>query len=82
MYSSTLPLICILQALAPSRRKQQARQALRDRLREIIQSDMGDEFDVEDISMLNYAEDLDIAPVDLMVVVSAVTLLTLGTKVC
>jgi hypothetical protein len=43
---------------------------------------MGDEFDVEDISMLNYAEDLDIAPVDLMVVVCVATLLTFRTKVC
>lgn len=39
---------------------------------------MGDEFDVEDISMLNYAEDLDIAPLDLMIVVCAAMLLTLG----
>ena len=30
---------------------------------------MGDEFEVEDISMLDYAEDLDIAPLDLMIVV-------------
>jgi hypothetical protein len=30
---------------------------------------MGDEFDVDDISILNYAEDLDIAPLDLMIVV-------------
>ena len=41
---------------------------------------MGDEFDVEDIGMLSYAEDLDIAPLDLVIVVCAATLLTLGLQ--
>ena len=35
---------------------------------------MGDDFDVEDISMRNYADDLDIAPMELMIVVCAVCL--------
>jgi hypothetical protein len=38
---------------------------------------MGDEFDVEEISMLSYAEDLEIAPLDLMIVVCEAALLTL-----
>jgi hypothetical protein len=41
---------------------------------------MGDDFDVEDNSMLNYAEDLDIAPLDLMIVVCAAMLLALGLQ--
>jgi hypothetical protein len=45
---------------------------------------MGDDFDVEDISMRNYADDLDIAPMELMIVVRAVMLMTLEswTAVC
>lgn len=38
---------------------------------------MGDAFDVEDISMRNYADDLDIAPMELMIVVRAVMFMTL-----
>lgn len=38
---------------------------------------MGDDIDVEDISMRNYADDLDIAPMELMIVVRAVMFLTL-----
>jgi len=58
----------LVRALAPSEERLQARLALHQRLREIIQSDIGDDFDIKDISMLNYAEDLDIAPMELMVV--------------
>lgn len=74
------PLNSVLQALAPSRETLQARHALLQRLREIIQSDMGDDFQVDDISLRNYADDLDIAPMELMIVVRAVMLLTLGLQ--
>ena len=60
-----------MQALAPSKETLQARHALLERLREIIRSEMGDDFDVEDISLRNYADDLDIAPMELMIVVRA-----------
>lgn len=76
-YTSACPLNSVLQALAPSRETLQTRHALLERLREIIQSDMGDDFDVEDISMRNYANDLDIAPMELMIVVRAVMSLAL-----
>jgi len=75
-YTSARPLNSVLQALAPSRETLQARYTLLGRLREIIKSDMGDDFDVEDISMRNYADDLDIAPMELMIVVRAVMSLT------
>ena len=42
---------------------------LHQRLRELIRSYAGHDFDVEDLSMWNYAQDLDIAPLDLMIVV-------------
>ncbi len=42
-------------------------------MREIIRSYTEDEFDVEDVCMRNYAEDVDIAPIELMIVVRAVT---------
>ncbi|KAI9454199.1 hypothetical protein F5148DRAFT_444244 [Russula earlei] len=58
----------LVSALAPSMERLHARRILHERLREIIKSSAGDGFDVEDISMLNYAVDLDIAPLDLMIV--------------
>ncbi|KAH9991963.1 hypothetical protein BJV74DRAFT_406331 [Russula compacta] len=58
----------LVRAFAPSLEKLRARRTLHERLREIIQSYTGHRFDVEDIAMLNYAEDLDIAPMDLMIV--------------
>ena len=57
------------QALVPSKERLRARGELHERLRELIQSYAGHDFDVEDISMLNYAEDLEIAPLDLMIIV-------------
>jgi len=58
----------LVNALAPSQERLRARRELHGRLRELIQSYAGRDFDVEDISMLNYAEDLDIAPLDLMII--------------
>ena len=63
----------VLQALAPSKEKLQARRTLRRRIREIIRSYTEQEFDVEDISMCKYAEDVDIAPLDLIIVVRTIT---------
>lgn len=71
-----------MQAQAPSKETLQARHALLERLREIIRSEMGDDFDVEDISLRNYADDLDIAPMELMIVVRADMFSHLGTAVC
>ena len=61
-----------LQALAPSQEKLQARRNLRRRIRAIIRSYTEHEFDVEDISMWKYAEDVDIAPLDLIIVVRTI----------
>ncbi|KAI0288302.1 hypothetical protein BC826DRAFT_697443 [Russula brevipes] len=60
--------LSLVWALAPSQERLQARFALLERLRGIIQRYAGHHFDVEDISMLNYAEDVDIAPLDLVIV--------------
>jgi hypothetical protein len=75
-------LTCVLQALAPSKEKLQARHALRERLCEIIQSNIGDDFDIQDMGMLNYADDLDIAPLELIIVVSAAVQLYLSPSDC
>lgn len=58
----------LVNALAPSQERLRARHDLHERLRELIRSYAGQDFDVDDISMLNYAEDLDIAPLDLMII--------------
>ncbi|KAH9173843.1 hypothetical protein EDB89DRAFT_2228510 [Lactarius sanguifluus] len=58
----------LVNALAPSQERLRTRHALHGRLRELIRSYAGQDFDVDDISMLNYAEDLDIAPLDLMII--------------
>ncbi|KAH9003295.1 hypothetical protein EDB86DRAFT_2345325 [Lactarius hatsudake] len=58
----------LVNALAPSQERMRARHELHERLRELIRSYAGQDFDVDDISMLNYAEDLDIAPLDLMII--------------
>ncbi|KAH9055138.1 hypothetical protein EDB83DRAFT_2521347 [Lactarius deliciosus] len=58
----------LVNALAPSQERLRARHELHERLRELIRSYAGQDFDVDDISMLNYAEDLDIAPLDLMII--------------
>lgn len=63
----------------PSQEKQKARRALRRRIRDIIRSYTEHEFDVEDISMRKYAEDVDTAPLDLMIVVCT-TFNTLGMR--
>jgi len=41
---------------------------------------MGDQFDIVDISMLNYAEDLEIAPMDLMIIVRTVVHFASGLR--
>ncbi|KAH9029376.1 hypothetical protein EDB84DRAFT_243794 [Lactarius hengduanensis] len=58
----------LVNALSPSQERLRARHDLHERLRELIRSYAGQDFDVDDISMLNYAEDLDIAPLDLMII--------------
>ncbi|KAH9026816.1 hypothetical protein EDB85DRAFT_1978024 [Lactarius pseudohatsudake] len=58
----------LVNALSPSQERLRARHELHERLRELIRSYAGQDFDVDDISMLNYAEDLDIAPLDLMII--------------
>lgn len=58
----------LINALAPSQERLRARRELHERLRELIQSYAGRDFDVEDVSMLTYAEDLDIAPLDLVII--------------
>jgi hypothetical protein len=62
----------ILEALEVSSEKKKARRALRKRIGEIIRSHAGDDFDVEDVSMRKYVEDVDIAPIEFMIVVRAV----------
>ncbi|KAI0260766.1 hypothetical protein BC834DRAFT_845969 [Gloeopeniophorella convolvens] len=59
----------LLHAIAPTPETLQARGALRDRLREVVASCAGPtRVDLEDVSMASYAEDLDIAPLELMIV--------------
>lgn len=58
----------LVNALAPSEERLRARHELHERLRGLIQSYAGHNFDVEDISMLNYADDLDVAPLDLVII--------------
>jgi hypothetical protein len=55
-----------------SHEKKKARRALRRRISEIIRSYTEDEFDVEDVCMREYADDVDIAPIELMIVVRTV----------
>lgn len=57
----------LLKALEVSDEKKKARRTLRKRIGEIIRSHAGDDFDVEDVSMRKYAEDVDIAPIELMI---------------
>jgi hypothetical protein len=78
-YTRAAPLTYVSQALAPSHEKLQTRHTLLERLRGIIRS-TGDRFDVKDVSMLNYAEDLEIAPMDLVIIVRTVIHFTLGLR--
>jgi hypothetical protein len=68
-----MPFSYVLQALVPSQEKQKARRALRRRIRDIIRSYTEHEFDVEDFGMRKYAEDVDIAPLELVIVVCTTT---------
>jgi hypothetical protein len=56
-------------------RRDRKHAVFRKRIREIIRSYTEDEFDVEDVSMRNYAEDVDIAPIELMIVVQLPSIL-------
>lgn len=58
-----------MQTLVPSEEKLQARDTLYKQIREIIRTSTKKEFDVKDMSMGKYAEDVDIAPLDLVIVV-------------
>lgn len=58
----------LLKSLEISHERKKARRTLRRRIGEIIRTHAGDEFDVEDVCMREYAEDVDIAPIELMIV--------------
>ena len=62
--------LCRHQTFAVSVQRSHERKQIHAKIRNIILSSAGDDYDVEDISMRNYAIDVDPAPLELVIVVS------------